>query len=315
VELLGESKMSRKQQPLQKEAVEAIILVKSVDIGDTYRKKLPWSPFKIVFFILFEFAVMLYMGYNFIFLIPIHVKQMVQIGDKTIFMAILSCSSSLASVISGIVAGYFSDRINTRFGRRVPFILPSVVIMVVTLMIRTVMPIKNTSKDIIALYTLLYVIGSCGKEAAITAYKSLIPDLVHPSQIGLVSGLFGFSALSALIFGLGLFGVLVSYISEIVISSIVCIVLILTCLIAILLFQEPKCHYSSGLIEFSRTNSENVLIVKNAYIQSNDNTATEKDYLLSHMKDIEIKETITSFSYKELLTNTIFVNNNSYIRK
>jgi len=219
-------------------------------------KKEKLTRIQLSFFVFFEFCVMLYMGFNFGLIVPLHVRQFVTgNSERTFLMAFISTTSSASSIIFGIVTGLISDRILTRFGRRKPFILVCSILMAVTLLLRSAMMSDavlqkqkwvDSRTTLIVMYVALYWIGNGAVGSVMSAFRSLIPDIVHDSQMGVVSGLFGFTAMLGMIFGLGIFGILKSHIPVWSCSCIVAGLLVPSCFAILFMFKEPVSHFSSS---------------------------------------------------------------------
>jgi MFS family permease len=236
------------------------------------KKIIPLVP--LCLFVFFEYAVILYLAYNVGLLIPMHIMSMVTPDKKTYVLAVIGTISSVFILLSGVFTGMMSDRIQTIFGRRKPILALSTMLMTTTLATRSIMPLKRGEISIIFIYSILYFVGSIAMSSAITAYKALIPDLIHKSQIGLVSGMMGFCYTLAYITAISIFGLFFKSIPVYYTSSIVIGILLIASICLMLFLEEPKHHYSKSLIEIGKKeeviseNSETTRLYQSAPMKS-----------------------------------------------
>jgi len=203
---------------------------------------------RLCLFVCFEYAIILYLSYNVGLLVPLHIMKLAGPKDKASVLGVVSTLSAICILVSGVLTGMISDRLQTRIGRRKPILILSTIVMTLTLIVRSVMPMKKGSKSHLVTYCALYFVGSTAMSSAISAYKAMTPDLIHSSQMGMVSGMIGFAYTMGYIVSLSVFGLFFKLIPEFYTSGIVIVTLILATIGILALFREPDSHYTTKVL-------------------------------------------------------------------
>lgn len=202
---------------------------------------------KLCLFVFYEFSIILYMAYNVGLLVPMQVMKMASPSQKAYMLATISTISAVLILIAGVLTGVVSDRLQTKFGRRKPFLLIATFVMIISITLRSVMPLYKGNLSLVALYAVIYFMGSIAMSSAICVYKAMTPDIIHKSQIGTVSGMIGFAYTLGYIMAISIFGMFFKSIPVYYTSSIVVAFLLLATLTTLCFFKEPEHHYSDGL--------------------------------------------------------------------
>ncbi|MET7896571.1 MFS transporter [Streptomyces mirabilis] len=113
---------------------------------------------------------------------------------KTASLGLVVGVGTLVSIVSGLVFGVLSDNTTARLGRRKPWILAG---MPVLLAGAVVTGLGSTVAGVMA----GFVISQLGLSAIMTALLAILPDQVPEQQRGKVSGLLGFTAQIAGVIG------------------------------------------------------------------------------------------------------------------
>ena len=135
--------------------------------------------------------------------LPELVARHVDDAVKTSALALLAAAQALVSILVQPVAGAASDRIQTRWGRRRPWMAVAVTIQVVFV---AALAAAGDYLSIVLVVLLIEVFSNLAQGP----YQGLLPDLVPPSRRGLASGVLGAATMAGQIVGAAGAGVLVA---------------------------------------------------------------------------------------------------------
>ncbi|MGW9135684.1 MFS transporter [Streptomyces sp. NPDC055681] len=133
-----------------------------------------------------------YLGLYLAVMTPLLVSLAIRLEDvdpdgKTRSLGLVVGLGTLVSIVSGLVFGVLSDRTTARLGRRKPWILAGMPVLLVGAVV------TGTAPSVPVVLT-GFVISQLGLSAITTALLAILPDQVPEQQRGKVSGLLGFTA-------------------------------------------------------------------------------------------------------------------------
>ncbi len=138
---------------------------------------------------LFWFAMSFHWGALLTVVIPAEVLRFVPEAQKGSYLGLLFAAGALMAMVISPISGALSDRSTLPMGRRRPFVIGGVLVIVVGLMVMRHAPTYSW-----------YVGGLAIVQAATNfaggAFNGLIPDRIPPSQRGVASGVLGFMMMS-----------------------------------------------------------------------------------------------------------------------
>jgi Na+/melibiose symporter-like transporter len=150
--------------------------------------------FRLILFSVGLFAVQTFWGFS-MATMPLYLFEITE--SETLTGIILS-GAGIFGILMPILSGVLSDKINTRWGRRKPFIITGWLLVIVILLL---LPSVSSLVFIIPLTLLLYA----SFFTAMVPYFALLPDITPPDMRGLASGMMffvgGIGILSYLFFG------------------------------------------------------------------------------------------------------------------
>lgn len=129
-------------------------------------------------------------------------------------LGLILAVGALVSMVVAPFVGAYSDRIRTRWGRRIPFIVIGVAMNVLGLIALAYIP-RAGDLSSLWLFILAFIWVEFWNNAASAPYSALIPDLVPPEQRGSASGWMGLMIMLGSFVG-GLAGLLLDSIGGIV---------------------------------------------------------------------------------------------------
>src|SRR5512136_130111 len=115
-------------------------------------------------------------------------------------LGLILAVGALVSMIAAPFLGAYSDRIKTRWGRRVPFIIIGVAMNVIGLIALAYVPRAGDSSTLLP-YVIAFMWVEFWNNVASAPYSALIPDLVPPEQRGSASGWLGLMIVLGNLFG------------------------------------------------------------------------------------------------------------------
>ncbi len=128
-------------------------------------------------------------------------------------LGLILAVGALVSMIAAPFLGAYSDRIKTRWGRRVPFIVIGVAMNILGLIALAYIPRAGDYSTLLP-YVLAFMWVEFWNNVASAPYSALIPDMVPPEQRGSASGWMGLMTMLGNFVG-GLFGLLMGLIGGI----------------------------------------------------------------------------------------------------
>ncbi len=128
-------------------------------------------------------------------------------------LGLILAVGALVSMVAAPFLGAYSDRIKTRWGRRVPFIVIGVAMNVLGLIALAYIPRAGDYSTLLP-YVLAFMWVEFWNNVASAPYSALIPDMVPPEQRGSASGWMGLMTMLGNFVG-GLFGLLMAVIGGI----------------------------------------------------------------------------------------------------
>lgn len=209
-------------------------------------EKQRFSVLGICLFVSLESCLVMVLAYGTGILLPTHILTMVGSTEKTFLLAIVNVITAIVGIVFALLTGVLSDIVTTRFGRRKPFVFIGLCLSICALVVRTFAAVKRASIAFVALYIFLYCVETAGFNIALSAYKSMMPDLIPEHQMGLASGLFGFANILGIIASTFAFGLTFGYFPIYVNTLIVVSLLVVTGSAVLLAFKEPEHHYSKS---------------------------------------------------------------------
>ena len=128
-------------------------------------------------------------------------------------LGLILAVGALVSMIAAPFLGAYSDRIKTRWGRRVPFIVIGVAMNILGLIALAYIPRAGDYSTLLP-YVLAFMWVEFWNNVASAPYSALIPDMVPPEQRGSASGWMGLMMMLGNFVG-GLFGLMMGLIGGI----------------------------------------------------------------------------------------------------
>lgn len=140
-----------------------------------------------------------YLGLYLAVMTPLLVSLAIRLEEvdpagKTRSLGLVVGLGTLVSIVSGLVFGVLSDRTTARLGRRKPWILAGMPVLVVGAVV------TGTASSV-SVVLAGFIISQLGLSAIMTALLAILPDQVPEQQRGKVSGLLGFTAQIAGVIG------------------------------------------------------------------------------------------------------------------
>ncbi len=128
-------------------------------------------------------------------------------------LGLILAVGALVSMIAAPFLGAYSDRIKTRWGRRIPFIVIGVAMNILGLIALAYIPRAGDYSTLVP-YIIAFMWVEFWNNVASAPYSALIPDMVPPEQRGSASGWMGLMTMLGNFTG-GLFGLLMALIGGI----------------------------------------------------------------------------------------------------
>jgi MFS family permease len=160
--------------------------------------------------------------------LPIAVARMVDEGDRTSVLAMVTVSGAIASVIANPLFGLLSDRTRGRFGRRRPWLLGGVV---VGLAASVLVVVAETITEL----TVAWVVAQTAYNASLAAVAALLGDQVSERRRASASGIFGAAAFLGALPPLVLAAVVPSRLDVVVLAmpAVAVVVVVACCLVIV----------------------------------------------------------------------------------
>ncbi|MDC0770805.1 MFS transporter [Streptomyces sp. HD] len=152
--------------------------------------------------------VIAYLGLYLAVLTPLLVSLAIRLEDidadgKTRSLGLVVGAGTLVSIVAGVVIGVLSDHTTARLGRRKPWIIAGIPVLLAG-------SVVTGLASSVGMVLVGFVIGQLGLSSIMTGMQALLPDQVPEQQRGKVSGLLGFTAQIAGVAGFQLAGPLKS---------------------------------------------------------------------------------------------------------
>jgi MFS family permease len=164
-------------------------------------------------------------------ILPDLVLQFVGRQHEGLALGVLEGAGSLMAVIWQPVAGALSDRTQTRFGRRMPFIVGGTIGDVLFL-------VGLALAGSFGLVLIFYFLLQTASNTAQGPYQGLMPDVVPEDQRGTASGYFGVANVVGLMAGTIGAGYILAHAGKTAAILSICCLLVLTMLPTILLIPD-----------------------------------------------------------------------------
>jgi MFS family permease len=164
-------------------------------------------------------------------ILPDLVLQFVGRQHEGLALGVLEGAGSLMAVIWQPVAGALSDRTQTRFGRRMPFIVGGTIGDVLFL-------VGLALAGSFGLVLIFYFLLQTASNTAQGPYQGLMPDVVPENQRGTASGYFGIANVVGLMAGTIGAGYILQHAGKTAAILSICGILVLTMLPTILLIPD-----------------------------------------------------------------------------
>lgn len=153
-------------------------------------------------------------------------------------LGLILAVGALVSMVAAPFLGAYSDRISTRWGRRVPFIVIGVAMNVIGLVALAYIPRAGDLGTLFP-FILAFMWVEFWNNVASAPYSALIPDMVPPEQRGSASGWMGLMSMLGNFAG-GLAGLLLGVIGGIAgIYWIIIVAMILGAAATVIFVKEP----------------------------------------------------------------------------
>ena len=158
-------------------------------------------------------------------------------GGKTNDLGLVIGAGTLVGLILGPVVGTLSDATRSRYGRRRPWILTGLPVILAGAVVTGLAP----SVFVVGIG---YVVSQIGLSLVVSPLTAIFPDQVPEQQRGWVSGLLGFTAQISGVFGFLLAPPLAhSPLLLFLIPALLCVAVVAP---AVLLLPDPQPHISGG---------------------------------------------------------------------
>jgi MFS family permease len=177
-------------------------------------------------------------------ILPDLVLQFVGRQHEGLALGVLEGAGSLMAVIWQPVAGALSDRTQTRFGRRMPFIVGGTIGDVLFL-------VGMALAGSFGLVLIFYFLLQTASNTAQGPYQGLMPDVVPENQRGTASGYFGVANVVGLMAGTIGAGYILAHAGKTAAILSICGLLVLTMLPTILLIPD-RAPRTSGQFKNAR---------------------------------------------------------------
>ncbi len=128
-------------------------------------------------------------------------------------LGLILAVGALVSMVAAPFLGAYSDRIKTRWGRRIPFIVIGVAMNIIGLIALAYIPRAGDYSTLLP-FVLAFMWVEFWNNVASAPYSALIPDMVPPEQRGSASGWMGLMMMLGNFVG-GLFGLMMGLIGGI----------------------------------------------------------------------------------------------------
>lgn len=270
------------------------------------------SILKLLLFVYYDFSLILGLMYGMGLLLPTHVAQMVAPSEKAFLLATAGILSAVIGIICSFSTGILSDRIKTRMGKRKPAVLIGTLMMSMCLGVRGLLTdLKQLATFKIVLYIMLYCVETAGMSIAIAGYRSLLPEVIPASQMGIASGMVGFASALGIVVGTLGFGAVYGLV-PLWINIVVLMVMIWSgSLVLLVSFKEPDENYSN------HKNNNNKIGVASinyeSYVTDGDEQDHEEDELDKFMDSVLNEEQAPieskSESWKQKLLRVVWHEN------
>jgi MFS family permease len=177
-------------------------------------------------------------------ILPDLVLQLVGRQHEGLALGVLEGAGSLMAVIWQPIAGALSDRTQTRFGRRMPFIVGGTIGDVLFL-------VGMALAGSFGLVLIFYFLLQTASNTAQGPYQGLMPDVVPENQRGTASGYFGVANVVGLMAGTIGAGYILAHAGKTAAILSICGLLVLTMLPTILLIPD-RAPRTSGQFKNAR---------------------------------------------------------------
>ncbi len=170
-------------------------------------------------------------------LLPIQVLEIVGDVTKGETLGNVVLFGAFISMVIAPLYGAWSDRIKTRFGRRVPFLVVGTLLNVVCLIGMAYLPRKGDPSSL-PLFILVFMAVNLFNNMATAPFSALIPDVVPPDQRGAASGWLGLMSVLGNFVG-GLVGILLGVIGVVGAYWLVIVIMLLGMTVTVTSVKEP----------------------------------------------------------------------------
>ncbi|WP_287950096.1 MFS transporter [Acidiplasma sp.] len=153
----------------------------------------------------------IYLGNNYLWIsfeslfLPFLIARMVAQNAQSLYLGIIAFAGIIIGISFNVFAGITTDSLETRFGRRRPFIMLGSAITLGSLIYFIIY-----HSSIISIL-IVYVLIEIGSNMAYGSYLPLVRDIIPDYQRGTSSGISGFFTLIGTALGFGISGLLLGY--------------------------------------------------------------------------------------------------------